>query len=55
MLALAILGLVVTGAIVLLYWPAGPDDDDDSNNGSGGPGGGQRIPIRIPTNDRGPR
>ena len=51
MAILAALGLIVLAVLVLVGWRAGPDDDDDSN----GPDGGRRIPIRIPTKDRGPR
>lgn len=51
MAILAALGLIVLAVLVLVGFRAGPDDDDDSN----GPGGGRRIPIRIPTKDRGPR
>ena len=49
-MVLALLGLVVLAALVLVGLRA-RDDDDDSD----GPGGRRRVPVRISTHSRGPR
>jgi hypothetical protein len=55
MALLAALGLIVLALLVLVGWREGPGDGPDDDDDSNGPDGGRRIPIRIPTQDRGPR